>query len=79
MILLFLLQSKFVLIVRYNWIYAAEINQAPKKSALSFAKSSTPAFVLGIGPMEEERIRQQKRDFTVVLARCGNVVGVIPK
>ena len=36
---------------------------------ICFAKSSTPAFVLGISPTEEERTRQRRRDFAVVLAR----------
>ena len=39
----------------------------------TFAKSSSPAFVLGIGPTEEERIRQRWRDFKDVLLRFGNV------
>ena len=49
------------------------------RKQIGFTKSSTPAFVLGIGPTEEERIHQRWRDLTIVLARFGYVVGYIPK
>ena len=40
---------------------------------------SSHAFVLGIGPTEEERIRQRWRDFTDVLLKFGDVVGYTSK
>ena len=46
---------------------------------ICFAKSSTTAFVLGIGPTEEKQVRQRWQDLPIVLARFSNVVGYIPK
>ena len=42
----------------------------------TFAKSSSPAFILGIGPTEEERVRQRKRDFAAVLTRSASLLVV---